>query len=100
METRSSRYGSSSSQNSSENGVTQDTIDLPAARSIMNAITTVLADQRHLITFGADGWFVRHPFTEALDGSALTCPFNWTGADPGVRGRFLLSSPGVIGPAV
>lgn len=56
-------------------------------------------DRVHLIEFRDDGWTIQHTLTERIDGTLFDCPLsNWTGGDPGVRGRFVLEADGSLSP--
>ena len=57
-------------------------------------------DDVHLIEFRDDGWTIQHSLTERVNGTLFDCPMTWTGGDPGVRGRFVLDGPNMIGRAV
>jgi hypothetical protein len=60
-----------------------------------------LHDDEHLIEFRDDGWTIQHTLTERLNGTLFDCPLsNWTGGDPGERGRFLLVANNVYGDRI
>lgn len=66
---------------------------------LANRLRGALDDDRHIIEFRDDGWTILHPFGErAVATELFDCPFQWTGGDPGRRGRFwcTLSDDGQI----
>jgi hypothetical protein len=60
-------------------------------------LAALMAERNHVIQFSDDGWIIAHPLTERVNGSLFDCALNWTGGEPGIRGRFWLLDDGSLG---